>query len=77
LTQKKAARLPGSDAPKVAIARMIWEGTTMSQGWVAERLRMGSAANVSQQFRRARAGAAQAKLPAKLRRLIKQSRIVA
>lgn len=49
----------------------------MSQGWVSERLRMGSAANVSQQLRRGRDGAAQAPLPAELKRLIEESRVVA
>ena len=77
LTQDEVARLPGSDTRKVAIARLIWEGTTMSQGWVSERLRMGSAANVSQQLRRGRDGAAQAPLPAELKRLIEESRVVA
>ena len=77
LTQDEVARLPGSDARKVAIARLIWEGTTMSQGWVSERLQMGSAANVSQQLRRGRDGASQAKLPAELKRLIEESRFVA
>ena len=77
LTQDEVGRLPGSDARKVAIARLIWEGTTMSQGWVSERLQMGSAANVSQQLRRGRDGAAQALLSAELKRLIEESRFVA
>jgi hypothetical protein len=47
-------RLPGSDERKVAIAREIWEKTTMSMNWIAEKLRMKSAANVSQQLGRAR-----------------------
>lgn len=49
----------------------------MSQGSVSERLRMGSAANVSQQLRRGRDGAAQVNMSAKLKRLINKSRIVA
>jgi len=44
--------LPGSEPMKVAIARGIWERTTVPQGWLVERLRRGSAANVSQQLRR-------------------------
>ena len=37
---------------KVALAKLLWMGTTVSQGWIAERLGMGSAANVSQQLSR-------------------------
>ncbi|VVM05924.1 hypothetical protein MAMC_00849 [Methylacidimicrobium cyclopophantes] len=44
--------LPGSDGRKVAIARVIWEQTAVPQTWLAERLGMGSASNVSQQLRR-------------------------
>jgi len=45
-------RLPGADLRKVALAKMVWEGTTVSQSWLAERLGMSSAANVSQLLRR-------------------------
>ena len=48
--------LRGSDARKVAIAEVIWSRKTASQKWIAECLAMGSAANVSQQLRRKRAG---------------------
>jgi hypothetical protein len=47
------ARLPGSDERKVAIAREIWEKTTVNMNWIAEKLWM-SAANVSQQLGRAK-----------------------
>jgi REP element-mobilizing transposase RayT len=47
-------RLRGSDPRKVALARMLWEGTTVSQGWIAGSLHMRSAANVSQLLRRVR-----------------------
>ena len=56
LTAGELKRSPGSDPRKVALARLLWERTTVSQGWIAERLRMGSAANVSQQIRRSRLG---------------------
>jgi len=46
------ASLKGSDARKVAIARVIRHRTTVSMGWLAEHLAMRSAANVSQQIRR-------------------------
>ena len=40
--------LPGSDPRKVAIADSIHKSTTTPLGWTAERLKMKSAANVSQ-----------------------------
>ncbi len=45
--------LPGSDSRKVEIASKVWEQTTAGQTWIAERLHMKSAANVSQILRRA------------------------
>jgi REP element-mobilizing transposase RayT len=45
-------RLSGADVRKVAIARAIWQQTVVSQKWLAQRLGMSSAANVSQQLRR-------------------------
>jgi hypothetical protein len=39
----------------VAIARKIWENTTVSMSWISEKLAMKSAANASQQIRRSRA----------------------
>ena len=47
-------RLPGSNPQKVAIAERLHRETTVSQRWIAERLRMGSAGNVSQQLYRRR-----------------------
>jgi REP element-mobilizing transposase RayT len=44
--------LVGSDVRKVALAKLVWEKTTVSQGWIATRLAMGSPANVSQALRR-------------------------
>jgi len=46
------ANLKGSDARKVAIARVIRQRTTVSMSWIAEHLSMRSAANASQQIRR-------------------------
>ena len=40
-------RLRANDPRKVAIAREIWKETTVSQSWIAERLAMKNAANVS------------------------------
>ena len=63
--------LPGADSRKVEIARIIWERTTVPQGWLAKYLRMGSAANVSQQLRRRSAAGPPANLPAPLRKWIR------
>jgi putative transposase len=52
LEMDQLPRLSGADARKVAIARAIWEQTVVSQIWLAARLSMKSAANVSQQLRR-------------------------
>jgi len=67
LGPEEARRLPGSDARIVAIARVSWEGTTVAQSWLAERLGMKSAANVSQQLRRQRAESEGTSLPSTLR----------
>lgn len=67
LDAEEAQHLPGSEVRKVEIARIIWQMTIVSQSWLAERLGMGSAANVSQQLRRRRAAAAPARLPPSLR----------
>lgn len=52
LNKKELAAISGSDPRKIALARLLWRGTTVSQVWLAERLAMRSAANVSQQLRR-------------------------
>lgn len=49
-------RLSGSDPRKVAMAQAVHGCTTVPQTWTAERLKMKSAANVSQQLRRLKAG---------------------
>jgi REP-associated tyrosine transposase len=48
LTRADLANLKGSDPRKVALARLLWKGTTVSQEWLADALKMRSAANVSQ-----------------------------
>ena len=63
----------GSDPRKLALAPYIWERTAVSQGWLAKHLEMGSAANVSQQIRRARFSCRF--LPKDLKRLLSLSRI--
>jgi REP element-mobilizing transposase RayT len=54
LPEGELERLPGNDPRKVKIAGEVWERTTVSMGWIAERLAMKSAANVSQILRRER-----------------------
>jgi hypothetical protein len=56
LTAKDLDRLAGSDRRKVAMAQAIHAVTSASQIWMAERLKMKSAANVSQQLRRLKRG---------------------
>jgi putative transposase len=40
------------DLRKISVARKIWQETTVSQHWIAERLKLKSPANVSQRIRR-------------------------
>ena len=50
--EKEMESTPGTYRPKVAIAWALHARTTVSQTWIAERLGMKSASNVSQQIRR-------------------------
>ena len=75
LERKELIQLPGSDARKVALARLLWERTTVGQAWIAERLGMGGSANVSQQIRRAKAIKRQVKLPPSLGDFLKTVKI--
>jgi hypothetical protein len=52
-----ACDLKRSDARKAVIGRVIREKTTVSMGWIAERLAMKSAANASQQLQCTKSGA--------------------
>ncbi|CAN5767064.1 hypothetical protein BH20VER1_BH20VER1_07010 [soil metagenome] len=54
LEESALAALPGSDVRKAALADLLLERTVARQSWIAERLSMRSAANVSQQVRRYR-----------------------
>jgi len=47
LEERELRELAANEKRKVAIARVIWRRTTVSQGWIAERLKMKHAANVS------------------------------
>jgi hypothetical protein len=63
LPESKLAELKGSDPRKVAIGTLIWKTTAVSQEWIARRLQMKSAANVSQFLSRTRSGKNNEKLP--------------
>jgi len=54
LSTTELAALPGSNPRKVAIARVVWEQTTVGLPWMATELHLRSAANASQQMRRHR-----------------------
>ena len=52
LATKELEELPGGDPRKVAVGKLVREKTVASCGWLAARLSMRSAANVSQTLRR-------------------------
>jgi putative transposase len=54
LKKQDLTELKGNHPSKVALAALLWEKTTVSQGWIANRLQMRSAANVCQILRRAK-----------------------
>jgi hypothetical protein len=62
--------LKGSAARKLLLAELLWRRTTVSQEWLAERLAMKSAANVSQQLRRLDRKQARARAGAGLRKFL-------
>jgi len=70
LAKKELPSLRGSDPRKVALARLIWERTTIPQTWLATHLHMKSAANVSQQIKRAKSRPPAKNLPAPLKNYI-------
>jgi REP-associated tyrosine transposase len=51
LEEGALGHLPSSDVRKTALASLLLERTVARQSWIAERLAMRSAANVSQQVR--------------------------
>ena len=73
LMAKDLSALKGSDLRKLALAELLWKRTTVSQEWIAEKLSMRSAANVSQQLRRFDRAKANAKLPMELQNLLKEA----
>ena len=73
LDENELGSLPGSDARKAALAGLLLDRTVARQSWIAERLAMRSAANVSQQVRRHRIQ--NPKLPAKLKAYLQSVKI--
>lgn len=69
LKKEELKRLRANDARKVELARLVWKRTTVSQEWIAQRLEMRHAANVSLSLHRVRPRAE--KLPPGLREFLK------
>ncbi|MEY5011076.1 MAG: hypothetical protein RLZZ253_2215 [Verrucomicrobiota bacterium] len=67
LDVKDLRALKGSDPRKLVLAELLWKRTTVSQEWLAEKLSMRSAANVSQQLRRLDRGKVMGRVPEKMR----------
>jgi putative transposase len=74
LTTGDLEKSMGSEARKVALAKLIREQTTVSQTWIATHLHMKSAANVSQQIKRAKVSSRGKSLPLELRDYINSVR---
>ncbi len=73
LSARELESLPGSDVRKVALASLILERTVARQSWIADKLAMRSAANVSQQVGRYRAR--KSRLPAALKEYLQSVKI--
>ena len=54
LTDEDLKKLHGTDPRKVAVARVVWERTTVGMPSLAVQLNLRSGANASQQIRRHR-----------------------
>ena len=67
------SKVKGSDPRKVLLADLLWRRTVVSQEWLAAKLEMRSAANVSQQLRRLDWKAAVRKAPKELRRFLEEA----
>lgn len=52
MSQAEVKQTKGADVRKAIVAKLLWDKTTVSQGWIAERLHMKSAANVGMVVRR-------------------------
>jgi REP element-mobilizing transposase RayT len=73
LRQQDLPNVPGSDPRKVSMAQLLWCRTTVTQEWLAEKLQMRSAANVSQLLRRAALKPRKRQLPHRLDNFINRA----
>jgi putative transposase len=70
LSEEELRELKSGDGRKRGLALLLWKHTTVSQQWLADRLGMKSAANVSQQLRRSEVGQVAKSLPPELRKIL-------
>jgi hypothetical protein len=73
LTTAGLAKVKGSDLRKVLLADLLWRRTVVSQEWLAEKLAMKSAANVSQQLRRLDRKLAMREAPEELKHFLEEA----
>ena len=73
LKSRELGDLKGSDPRKLALAELLWKRTTVSQQWIAEKLAMRSAPNVSQQLRQIDRKKLTARLPDELKRFLAEA----
>ena len=74
LATKELEGLPGGDPRKVALGKLVRERTVASCGWLAARLKMRSAANVSQTLRKTDWKSLSKRLPRTLAEYIAEKR---
>ena len=67
------SKVKGSDARKVLLADLLWRRTVVSQDWLAEKLEIKSAANVSQQLRRLDRKSAIKNVPDELKHFLEEA----
>jgi len=72
LKKDSLAGVKGSDPRKVLLADLLWRKTVVSQQWLAEKLHMQSAANVSQQLRRLERKEATKNIPEKMKLFLEE-----
>ncbi len=73
LKRGSLSKLKGSDPRKVLLADLLWRRTMVSQEWLAAKLEMSSAANVSQQLRRLDGKSAIKKVPEELKQFLEEA----
>ena len=75
LSEADLPMLKSADPRKLALASLLWQHTTVSQGWLAEHLHLRSATNVSQLPRRVKAAGGERRdvLPKGLRQFLRKT----